>query len=117
VTLHALNHYLRDQQRAGRGSGRPDLLQALDGAEARDDLMHHLREVFDLELLAEAEARVRPQVSPRDWKIFLELRFGERTGPEVARELRMTAAAVLMAKSRVQARLQEEIRRLEGTED
>jgi RNA polymerase sigma-70 factor (ECF subfamily) len=76
-------------------------------------LLKALAETFDLEVLAEAEARVRLQVSPRDWKIFQALAVEGRPGADVARELEMTVSAVLMVRSRVQKKLRQTVRRLE----
>ena len=113
LTHHAWCDYLEERRRAGGGKGGPEELARLETLEARQDLLGALAEVFDLELLAEAQARVQLQVSPRDWKIFQELAVAGRPGPDVARELGMTVTAVLMARSRVQKRLRQEIRRLE----
>jgi hypothetical protein len=93
-----------------------ELLARLETLEAREDLLKALADVFDLELLAEAQAHVRLQVSARDWKIFEELTVDGRPGPAVARELGMTVTAVLMAKSRVQKKLRQEIRRLDQSD-
>jgi RNA polymerase sigma-70 factor (ECF subfamily) len=113
LTHHAWCDYLEERRRAGGGKGGPEELARLETLEARQDLLGALAEVFDLELLAEAQARVQLQVSPRDWKIFQELAVAARPGPDVARELGMTVTAVLMARSRVQKRLRQEIRRME----
>jgi hypothetical protein len=64
----------------------------------------------------EAETRVQARVTRRDWQIFQELTLQQRPTRTVAGELGMTVTAVLMAKSRVQKKLREEIRRLEGAE-
>jgi hypothetical protein len=56
---------------------------------------------------------VQLQVSARDWQIFQALAVDGRPGPAVARELGMTVSAVLMARSRVQKKLRQEVRRLE----
>ena len=113
LTHHAWCDYLEERRRAGGGKGGPEELARLETLEARQDLLGALAEVFDLELLAEAQARVQLQVSPRDWKIFQELAVAGRPGPAVAQELGMSVAAVLMARSRVQKRMREEVRRLE----
>jgi RNA polymerase sigma factor (sigma-70 family) len=114
LTHHAWCDYLERRRRAGTG-GEPEALALLDTLEAREDLLKALAETFDLEVLAEAQARVQRQVSPRDWIIFQDLAAEGRTGPAVAQELGMTVTAVLMAKSRVRKRLRQEIHRLEGT--
>jgi RNA polymerase sigma factor (sigma-70 family) len=115
LTHHAWCDFLEKRRRAGMGDANPEVLARLETLEGREDLATALAEVFDLELLAEAEARVQLQVSPRDWKIFRSLAVDGRPGPDMARELGMTVTAVLMAKSRVQQKLRQEVRRLEGT--
>jgi RNA polymerase sigma-70 factor (ECF subfamily) len=114
LTYHAWSDYLERQRRGGVGSGNSAVLERLQSIEAREDLQKSLAEAYDLELLAEAEARVQLRVTPRDWKIFCALTREGRSGPTVAQELQMRVTAVLMAKSNVQKKLREEIRRLEG---
>jgi RNA polymerase sigma-70 factor (ECF subfamily) len=114
LTQHAWCDYLEGRRRAGVAGTGLEAHERLETVEAREDFAKALEEAFDLELLAEAEARVRLQVSPRDWKIFQDLAVDGRSGPAVARELGMTVSAVLMAKSRVQKKLRLEVRRLEA---
>jgi RNA polymerase sigma-70 factor (ECF subfamily) len=113
LTQHAWCDYLQSRQRIGVASANYEILQRLEALEAREDLLQSLAETFDLEVLAEAQARVQLQVSARDWKIFEALALEDRSGPVVSKELGMTVSAVLMAKSRVQKKLRQEIRRLE----
>jgi len=114
LTHHAWCDYLEKRRRAAGGQADYEVVARLERLEAREELPTALAEVFDLELLAEAQARVQLTVSPRDWKIFQALAIEGRPGPAVARELAMTVTAVLMARSRVQKKLRQEIRRLEG---
>lgn len=116
VTHHAWCDYLESRQRAGVAGESKEVLQYMETLEAREDLLKTLAETFDLEVFAEAQARVQLQVSPRDWKIFESLALEGRPGPAVAKELGMTVTAVLMAKSRVQKKLRQEIRRLDDRE-
>jgi len=113
VTHHAWSDYLESQQRDAAAGEDNAIRERLDSLEAREDLLTNLAETFDLEVLAEAQARVQLQVSPRDWKIFEALAMDGQPGPVVAKELGMNVSAVLMAKSRVQKKLREQIRRLE----
>jgi RNA polymerase sigma-70 factor (ECF subfamily) len=113
VTHHAWRDYVESQERGAQRKDDTEFLQRIESLEARDDLVKSLGEVFDLELLAEAQARVQLRVTPRDWKIFHDLAVEGRPGPAVAKELHMTVTAVLMAKSRVQKKLREEVRHLE----
>jgi RNA polymerase sigma-70 factor (ECF subfamily) len=114
LTHHAWSDYMEKRRRIGGRPADPEVLARLERLEAREDLLTALAEVFDLELLAEARARVQLTVSSRDWEIFQALAIEGRPGPAVARELGMTVTAVLMAKSRIQKKLRKEIRRLEG---
>jgi RNA polymerase sigma-70 factor (ECF subfamily) len=116
VTHHAWCDYLESRQRAGVAGESKEVLQCMETLEAREDLLKTLAETFDLEVFAEAQARVQLQVSPRDWKIFESLALEGRPGPVVAKELGMTVTAVLMAKSRVQKKLRQEVRRLDDRE-
>jgi RNA polymerase sigma-70 factor (ECF subfamily) len=116
LTQHAWSDYLAKNRAAMRGTGDSVALDRLEAVEARTDLMESLAEAFDLELLEHAQARVQLRVTPRDWQIFQELAVEQQPSRTVAGKLRMTVTAVLMAKSRVQKKLREEIRLLEGVE-
>jgi RNA polymerase sigma-70 factor (ECF subfamily) len=116
LTQHALSDYLAGRRATVMGSGDTAVLEQLEAVAAREDLLTSLAQAFDLELLEEARARVQLRVTPRDWGIFQDLAVDQLPGPEVALKLGMTVTAVLMAKSRVQKKLREEIRRLEGDE-
>src|SRR5262249_34890372 len=114
VAHHAWQDYLDSQRRPVAAVGGKAGLEQLDTVPARDDLAHMLEDAFDRELLEEAKARVRLQVSTRDWQLFEELALAGRAGAEVAAEHGMSVAAVFMAKSRVQQKLREMVRKLEG---
>jgi RNA polymerase sigma factor (sigma-70 family) len=113
LTRHAWCDYVESRQRMGGVGVDYAILAQMETLEAREDLLQSLADTFDLEVLAEAQARVQLQVTRRDWKIFEALALESRPGPVVAKELGMTVTAVLMAKSRVQKKLRQEIRRLE----
>jgi RNA polymerase sigma-70 factor (ECF subfamily) len=116
LTQHALSDYVAGSRGRVLGTGDSAVLEQLQAVEARVDLTASLAEAFDLELLEHAQARVQLRVSPRDWQIFQELALEQQPARAVSQKLGMTITAVLTAKSRVQKKLQEEIRRLEGVE-
>lgn len=101
---------LKEASPGDRGTGDSAVLETLREVPGPVD---DLDELFEREVLAEAMARVRPRVSPRDWDIFAELVLEEKKGTEVATRFGMTLAAVGMAKLRVQRKVGEEIARLE----
>jgi RNA polymerase sigma-70 factor (ECF subfamily) len=114
VTRHAWSDYLARQRPALVGSGSPEVVEQLHSLEAREDLLVSLADAFDLDLLAEAQARVQLRVKPRDWKIFHDLAVERRPARAVAEELGMRPSAVLTVRSRVQEQLRREVQRMEG---
>ncbi len=54
VTQHALADFLADRKRECRGSGDDEVLKQLQGVRARDDLIEHLKDQFDSEVVAAA---------------------------------------------------------------
>jgi RNA polymerase sigma factor (sigma-70 family) len=115
LARHALSDFCdaRGRAAAAGGSGIVDLLQTV---EAREDLVRQLDEVFDREVLEEAIARVRVRVTPKTWRVFELTAHEGHSGAEAAAALGMTVSAVFVAKGRVQRLLQEEVRRLEGSD-
>jgi RNA polymerase sigma-70 factor (ECF subfamily) len=114
VTHHAWQDYLDSQKRPGaKAIGGSSVQEVINATEAGACLLKLLEEAFDLELLEEAKARVRLQVSERDWQIFQDLALHQRTGAEVAAERGMSVAAVFMVRSRVQTKLKEMVQALD----
>ncbi len=114
LTNHALSDFLASRRRPGLGSGDSQILQVLDGLEARDDLVRHLAEEFDRELLEEALRRVRAKVAPHHWEAFRLTALEGLAGAEAAERLGMKVATLFTTKSKVQKLVQEEVRALEG---
>ena len=114
LTRHAWADFLARQGRAGRGSGDSQALARLHSVEARDDLARRLEEEFDRELLEQATELVRRRAAPRTWEAFRLLALEGWSGARVAEHLGMKVAAVFVARSQVQKRLREEVRRLEA---
>jgi RNA polymerase sigma factor (sigma-70 family) len=75
-------------------------------------------EWFDLDYRREvfrwAAARVQSAVSPNTWSAFWESSVLDRPIREVAAELGMSCGSVYIARSRVMARLRDEVRRFEA---
>jgi RNA polymerase sigma-70 factor (ECF subfamily) len=114
LARYAWCDFLQTCQKPGAGSGDSAVLQALQGVEAGDDLVHRLNDEFDQELLAEARDRVQQRVEPHTWEAFRLTALEALSGAEVATRLGLKVATVFKAKSKVQKMLQEEIARLEG---
>lgn len=96
----------RIRQRRERGSGRSDMVRALEQLpEAEPDESA----VFDLErqrqLFRWAAKRVRGQVQEQSWEAFWMTAVEGQAAATVAAKLEMTAGAVYVARCRVLARL------------
>jgi RNA polymerase sigma factor (sigma-70 family) len=111
VTQSVVSDFLAERARAGRAL----TLQQLDTAAARDSLLQHLQEEFDLELFEEAMARVQLRLAAHRWEVFRLTAIEGLPGVEVAARLRMKVATVFAAKSAVQRLVRKELRRLEGS--
>jgi RNA polymerase sigma factor (sigma-70 family) len=91
-------------------AGQADLIQTV---EARDDLARRLEAEFDLELLEEAERRVRQRAAPQTWEAYRLTAIEGLSGADAAARLGMKVAAVFVSRSHVIKRLQSEVRALE----
>jgi RNA polymerase sigma factor (sigma-70 family) len=114
VAQHACSDFLHSRQKPGLGSGDSLVAQVLLNAEAREDLLQHLEQEFDREILEEAMLRVRLRVAPQTWQAFWLTAYEALSGAEAAARIPMQVAQVYVAKRRVQKMLQEEVAKLEG---
>jgi RNA polymerase sigma factor (sigma-70 family) len=112
VTQDALADFLTDRKRQCPGSGDDRVLELLQSVKARDDLIEHLQDQFDCEIIAVACARARARVEPQTWEAFRLAADEGLSGEEVAARLGMSWATVFRAKSRVLGFVREEVKQL-----
>jgi len=103
-----------DRKRQCPGSGDDQVLEQLRSVKARDDLIEHLKDQFDAEIVAVACAQARARVEPQTWEAFRLTADHGLSGDNVAARHGMSRATVFKAKSRVMEFLREEIKRLDG---
>jgi DNA-directed RNA polymerase specialized sigma24 family protein len=113
ITRHAWQDFVNSPRTAPLARGGDGANERLESVAARDDLTHALEDQFDLELLETAMQRVRLRATPRTWRAFAMTAMDGIPAPEVARRLEMKIARVYAARSTIQQRLHEEVRRLE----
>ena len=82
VVKHALNDFVRSQQRLGKTS-----YALLESVEAEQDLIKELDERFERELMEEAMARIQLRVSGATWEAFRLSAIEQQSGKEVAAAL------------------------------
>jgi RNA polymerase sigma-70 factor (ECF subfamily) len=105
-------------RRPGDGTGGTVMAELLEAVAAYDDFADRIEKEYQHELFVAAAERVKGEVSERDWTIFMALLTKEKTGNALAKEWKMQAAAVYVAKQRVQDRLKAtciELERRAGT--
>jgi RNA polymerase sigma-70 factor (ECF subfamily) len=114
VVRNQLRDFRDRQRRQVAGSGNSGVQQLLNeqptppGGPEEDWDREYERRLFTW-----AAEQVRPAVQPATWQAFWRTAVEGQSGQEVARALGMSVAAVYLAKSRVMARLKEEIRQLQ----
>jgi len=107
--------FLTDRKRTPDG-GSDAVWEQLAAPAAGDDLLRHLEEECERELLEAAMVAVRPRVQPNTWEAFVLTAVEGKSGAEVAEQLNMKVGTVWVARSKVKKMLQDEVRRLEGQE-
>ena len=111
VVRNKLRHFLAAQRRPGRGTGDSDAQHRLQELPAREeDETVWWDEEYERRVFAWAAEQVRGTFSDSTWQAFWQTAVEGKTGPEAARSLGLSVAAVYLAKGRVMARLKELIR-------
>jgi RNA polymerase sigma-70 factor (ECF subfamily) len=115
VARNKISNFLSSQMNRPRGSGDGtvhDQLNAIpdEFADCDDDWVLE----YQRQLSAKAMDSVKPEFQANTWKAFWGTAVEGRAVQEVGSELKMTPGAVYVAKSRVLARLREEVQRLQA---
>jgi RNA polymerase sigma-70 factor (ECF subfamily) len=116
LTAHSWSDFIGDQVRGVRGSADTIVAEMLDTVQARVDLVRHLEETYDQELLELAMAEVRQRVEPHTWEAFHLTAVEGVAAEEVASRLGIRVATVYRARHVVQTMLREELAALDSAE-
>jgi RNA polymerase sigma factor (sigma-70 family) len=117
LTAHSWSDFLGDQVRGVRGSADAGVAEMLNTVEARVDLVHHLEEAFDQELLELAKEDVSRRVEPHTWEAFRLTAIEGVAAAEAASRLGIRVATVYRARHVVQTMLRESLAALESGEE
>ena len=112
VAHHTWRDFEDSRRARPTAGGGEELLLTL---QAREDLVEKLESAFDLELLEAAKERVRRRVASHTWEAFRLAALEGVPVAEVAARVRLPAALVYVAKSKVRQMLREEISKLEAS--
>lgn len=111
VVRNKLRNFFAAQKRPGRGSGDSDARQVLDEVPAREqEQTAWWDEEYERRVFAWAAEQVRGHFAESTWQAFWQTAVEGQTGPQAARSLGISVAAVYLAKGRVMARLKQTIR-------
>lgn len=115
VTRNKVYNFLTGQRRRPRASGDSAAHEQLDAIPDRDDAGSEDWELeYQRQLSARAMEQVKGEFQKATWAAFWGTAVEGRTPLEVGLELKMSTGAVYVAKSRVIARLREEVKLLEA---
>ena len=113
VTRNKIYNFLSGQRNRPRGSGDSDAHERLDATPARDDGAGpdaDWEKEYQRRLTARAMERVKDEFQPATWQAFWQTAVDGKAAADVGAGLRMSPGAVYVAKSRVLARLRDEVR-------
>jgi RNA polymerase sigma-70 factor (ECF subfamily) len=116
LTAHSWSDFIRDQVRGVRGAADTVVFDMLNTLEARVDLVRHMEETYDQELLELAKAEVQERVEPHTWEVFRLTAIDGVAIADVAARLGMRVATVYRARHVVQTMLRETVAALESGE-
>ena len=119
VTRNKIYNFLNGQRHRPRGSGDADAHERLDATPARDSDGPEAdwEREYQRQLTDRAMDRVKHEFQKNTWDAFWQTAVDGKAAAEVGVSLKMSAGAVYVAKSRVLARLREEVRKMMEDED
>ncbi len=113
LTYHAYVDFLAEKSPNCIDAGVWDILSTVG---AREELLKHIEDEFDLEILELAMQRVRSRVEPATWDVFRLTALENRPAAEVGVMLGKQVSTVYALRSKVQKLIQEQVQRLEASE-
>jgi len=113
VARNKLRNFLASPRRREQGAGDTQAQIRLANVAADDGEEEAWDREYQQRVFAWAADRVRKTVQDTTWQAFWRTAVEAQSGQQVAADLGMTVAAVYLAKSRVMARLKEQIGQLE----
>jgi RNA polymerase sigma-70 factor (ECF subfamily) len=119
VTRNKIYNFLNGQRHRPRGTGDSAGWERLDSAPARseDGPEAEWEREYQRRLSARAMERVQHEFQASTWQAFWKTAVEGLPAADAGKDLGMTAGAVYVAKSRVIARLRDEVKSMMEAED
>jgi RNA polymerase sigma-70 factor (ECF subfamily) len=113
ITRNKVGEFRERRRSQPLGSGDTDAHRRLaDEPDRCSDTGEDWENDFQRQLFHLAAARIRDSFAPTTWMAFWRTAVDGQSGAEVARELGVSVGAVYVARSRVLARLTEQVRQM-----
>jgi len=114
VTRNKLARFLQRRRLQPIGSGDTNCQQRLTEQPVQEpDPAEAWEQEFQRQLFRLAASQVEPNFAPKTWQAFWRTAVDGKSGATVAQELGLSVGAVYVARSRVLARLAEQIQQLQ----
>ena len=115
VTRNKVFNFLDSRKHRVTGSGDSRVHQRLEQhASNGDGLMDDWQADYERTLAAQAMQQVQSEFQPATWNAFVQTAVEGQTPAQVALSVGLSVGAVYVAKSRVIARLRQEIEKMQG---
>ncbi len=115
VTRNKVFNFLESRRHRVQGSGDSRVQQRLEQhAFDGHDLVDDWEADYQRTVAAQAMERVRSEFQPATWNAFVQTAVEGRSPTQAASNVGLSVGAVYVAKSRVIARLRQEIERMQG---
>jgi RNA polymerase sigma factor (sigma-70 family) len=115
VTRNKVFNFLESRSRRVLGSGDSRMQQRLEQhADSDGELSAEWETNYQRNMAARAMERVKSEFQAATWDAFIQTAVEGRTPSQVASRVGLSVGAVYVAKSRVIARLRQEIERMQG---
>jgi hypothetical protein len=111
MTENAIIDFLRSRKIDAAKGGSS--IMSLANQPARIDLIDHLAEVFDMEVMEEAKSRVQKRVTETRWQSWHLLTHTSMSGKEVAQQLDISVGTAYANKNQIQKLIKAEVELLD----
>lgn len=117
ITRNKLATFLTSRRSHNQASGDSGQHEVLNSHPDRSsDLEHEWEREFQRQLAARAMQTIQTEFEDKTWQAFWQTAVDGLPAAEVSRRIGLSAGAIYVAKSRVLARLKEEVERLQAEE-
>ena len=118
ITRNKLSTFLTSRRSQNQASGDSDQHALLTAHPDRsNDLEQDWDREFQRQLAARAMQTIQAEFEDKTWQAFWQTAVDGLSAAEVSRRISLSAGAIYVAKSRVLARLKEEVERLQAEEE